>query len=161
MRPSLRYARPQLEALEDRWLPSYSVLDLGGLTPAALNGADQVAGSVNNVGSLEPFPHGQAALWQSGTTLALSIAYSAAYDLNDAGQVVGTASVPGYTAFVWDRAGGMTFLGGVSGATAAYGINASGQAVGTSGLNTYAPHSVLWDTTAHSVRDLGTLGGYP
>jgi uncharacterized membrane protein len=136
-------ARLQLEPLEDRCLLSYSIVDLGSLTPTAVNAAAQVAGSLNHYGVMEPFPNGRPALWQNGTTLNLGgpgVTGGAAYDLNDSGQVVGTAAVPGYGAFFWDRAGGMSFGGLGLGASAAYGINASAQVVGTDGLNTTAPH---------------------
>src|SRR5262245_41984621 len=141
---------PELEPLEDRCVPSgYNVVDLGSLAPTAINGAAQVVGSVGNTSSQQDFPTGHAVLWQNGTTINLGTlggSNSAAYDLNDAGQVVGTTtSTSGaYQALLRDASGGMHNLGVAGYATAAYGINVSGQVVGTIGLNTYAPRSFLW-----------------
>jgi probable HAF family extracellular repeat protein len=163
MRLPRRRTLPQVEALEDRCTPSYAVLDLGAFTAGAINGAARVAGTVNLTGAVEPFPRGQPALWQDGTTVKLGTlggSYGAAYDLNDAGQVAGTATTSSgaYQAFLWDSSTGMRNLGVAGYATAAYGINAPGQVVGTIGLNTYTPRSFLWDS-AGGLRDLGTFGG--
>ena len=40
-------ARPALEALEDRCLPSHAIVDLGGVAPSAINNAGVLAGSWN------------------------------------------------------------------------------------------------------------------
>jgi probable HAF family extracellular repeat protein len=165
MRRSLRKTRLQLETLEDRCvLSSYSMVDLGGFSPSAINGAAQLVGFVGNTSSQSDFPTGQAVLWQNGKLLNLGTlggSSSAAYGLNDGGQIVGTSTAPSgaYQAFLRDS-GGMHNLGLAGSATAAYGINASAQVVGTIGLNTYTPHTFLWDS-AHGLQDLGTVAGYP
>jgi probable HAF family extracellular repeat protein len=62
--------------------------------------------------------------------------YSAAYGINDTGQVVGYSSTAtGYRAFLWDASGGMQDLGDLPGgrdSSGARDINSSGQVVGFS-----------------------------
>jgi probable HAF family extracellular repeat protein len=100
--------------------------------------------------------------------------HSQAYDINDAGEIVGWSDMPGNTqrhAFSWrdDNGNGasdpgeMVDLGHLGGGNSiAYGINAVGQIVGTSATATFASHA--FRTTADGVinpdtDDLGTLGG--
>jgi probable HAF family extracellular repeat protein len=141
-----------LEPLEDRCLLSFTVVDLGGFSPVALNNASQIAGTLNN----------HAALWQNGVALDLGTlggTSSNGYDVNDAGQVVGKAQTSSaYQAFQWAAASGMQDLGVTGNYTAAYGVNASGQVIGTIGGDySLTPHAFLWDAST-GMHDLGTFG---
>ena len=84
---------------------------------------------------------------------ALGGSQSAAYGINDRGQVVGEAETGGggYVAFLYSN-GAMTNLGTLGGAYAD-GINDSGQAVGENG----AGHAFLYSNG--TMTDLGTFGG--
>src|SRR3954462_12533146 len=86
--------------------------------------------------------------------------YSVAYDVNDAGQVVGYSDLAsGSHAFLWSGAGGMVDLGTLGGTfSAAYSINKRGQIAGyayLAGDTVY--HATRW--TSGTATDLGTLGG--
>lgn len=92
--------RPQAEPLQDRWLPSYTLTDLGTLggrwsSAADLNAAGQVVGSAET-GQVDadgtPVEHGF--VWNDGAmtdlgTLGGSSSYAGS--INDLGQVVGSA----------------------------------------------------------------------
>jgi len=82
-----------------------------------------------------------------------------AIGINDSGQVVGPALVPGGTfhAFLWEN-DTMTDLGTLGGTSSrAFGINNSGQVVGYSDLPDFLYHAFLWENGV--MTDLGTLGG--
>lgn len=68
---------------------------------------------------------------------------SAAYDINDAGQVVGNTQD---RAFLWDSNRGMTDLETANGYIHAYAINASGSVVGVRDDNGtgFPPHAYVW-----------------
>ncbi len=178
-------ARPALEPLEDRLCPSYTAIDLGSLTPNALNEAGQVVGQATVANGEE-----HAFLWQDGTTTDLGTAglgWSAANDINDHGQVVGNvgfaggysgedAGPPSPIAALWQD-GVTTVLGDLYGV--AYAINNAGQIVGYDGgvydgggpcvwengikyyLNDLMPTgaSLLMDT-AYEINDAGQIVGW-
>ncbi|KAB2965066.1 MAG: hypothetical protein F9K16_02895 [Thermoanaerobaculia bacterium] len=105
-----------------------------------------------------------AVLWGSGGIVDLGDldplwpAISAAYGLNDAGQVVGGSydASANFHAFLWQN-GGMQDLGTLGGDySAAEAINEDGQIVGTARLANSTPHAFLWQNGA--MQDLGALG---
>jgi uncharacterized membrane protein len=143
--------------------------------PTALNQSGKVAGSIVYGGSNETFEY--AFRYRSGSTIGLGALggghVSLANDLNDAGAVVGTASLappssfsPPTQAFLFDT-GGLVNLDGQSGRRSiANGINNTGQVTGSlSTANACPPNQcALGDTHAFlsdsiGLRDLGTLGG--
>jgi probable HAF family extracellular repeat protein len=86
--------------------------------------------------------------------------YSIAHAINDSGQIVGEANLPGIGthAVLWED-GSMTDLGAPVGSTysAAYAINDAGQIVGLAQFPGSGYHAVLWEDGA--ITDLGTSGG--
>ncbi len=81
--------------------------------------------------------------------------FSAAYAINNAGEIVGeSATDTGLKAFRWASGAGMQALGSLDGGleTGAYAVNKKGLAAGRSDV-----HAVRW-TQGDKVRDLGTLG---
>jgi probable HAF family extracellular repeat protein len=83
---------------------------------------------------------------------------SAAWDVNDSGEVVGSSSFGATTrAFVWTAATGMTDLGafGSGRRTAAAAINEAGQVVGY-GETATGTAAFAWDGV-HGMRDIGAL----
>lgn len=137
------------------------LLDLGNL-----GGAGTVAYGMNNRGWVvglaafadrtHPFLYDGQTMTDLGNLVG-GIGYSAAFAVNNRGQVVGgsTAATSDNHAFLWQD-GVMTdlgALGGPAGRSAAYAINDRGQVAGTSG-----GHAVLWQ--GGQILDLGTLPGY-
>ena len=139
--PRRRPARLQLESLEGRVCPSYTVVDLGTLGGAAsearsINEASQVVGrSLTATGETHAF------LWQNSlmTDLGtLGTTASAANDINDNTQVVGTIGIAAdLRAFLWQD-GAMTAIGGNG--SQANAINNAGQIVGTA-----SGAAVVWE----------------
>jgi probable HAF family extracellular repeat protein len=97
--------------------------------------------SVTSLGILEPCQH------------PFGFCPSQAYDINDAGHVVGIT--PG--AFLWTPAAGWIES---DAAFLARGINARGQVVGTEGLEGRESRPLLWEP-GRGVRALPTPSGYP
>lgn len=85
---------------------------------------------------------------------------SLAWDINDAGQVVGEALTPGgqVQAYIWSN-GAMTGLGALDDASdsVAWGVNDLGQVVGTSDSTTGPRTAMLWDGGA--AIDIGAAMG--
>jgi len=170
------------------WTPGTGMQDLGTLDAGTssrargINDAGQVVGEtvLPRVDAREPQTH--AFLWTPGVgmqdlgALGGSLTSSVAYDINNAGQVVGRSfsadpqilppTDPEYRsrAFLWSPGQGMVDLGALSGGYAvAYAINEAGQVVGKSWLSTFSfpPYgqnlrAVLW-TPGQGIRDLGGL----
>jgi probable HAF family extracellular repeat protein len=70
--------------------------------------------------------------------------------INEAGQVVGEADLPGsetHDAFLWER-GVMTDLGNLGHSSFAFAINSRGQVVGSSKANDGTLHAFLWEKGA-------------
>jgi probable HAF family extracellular repeat protein len=137
----------------------YHAVDLGGLggswtLPSALNDRDDVVGSSATVGNTyHPF------LWRAGTMTDLGVLpgseenWGVARDVNDRGQVVGTA---GAGAFLWDR-GVLTPLRASGLALySAEAINDRGEIVGSYLLPSGGrAHGYLWQQGR--VTDLGEI----
>jgi probable HAF family extracellular repeat protein len=141
-----------------------NMIDLGTLTPGAISNSGLVVGgfqTASRSGSPDhPF------LWENGVIQDLSLLgghSSWALDVNDAGQVLGAASVHQGTtrAFLWER-GKMTDLGTLGGQSSyPTKINAAGQVVGTADTSQVDSkwglliHAVLWENG--TVTDLNSL----
>ncbi|MEI9947752.1 MAG: hypothetical protein WDO74_01945 [Pseudomonadota bacterium] len=143
------------------------VIDLGSLDPAqpepsrayALNEHGTVVGHAR----LQVAPELTALhafRWKAGTGMVdlgtLGGAYSSAYDVNEAEQVVGTAELPNQDshAVVWDAEGRIRDLGTFGGRSSfARGINNRGQVVGVADDAT-GTRGFIWDAKSGMV-DLG------
>src|SRR5207253_3141835 len=142
--------RLTLKSLEDRSVPSYTVLDLGAFTGYDLNNVGQVVG---NAGVFN---------LQSGTMTG-----PPGRGINDAGQLAGGTT----GAFLYDPSAGFTNLGYLPGDSQSYAndLNMAGQVVGVSDLGAtgvYAgaasngadnSHAFLWDAT----NGMQFLGPFP
>jgi probable HAF family extracellular repeat protein len=140
---------------------TYTVTDLGTLRhgSARVHAVNISGEAVGGSG----FPHGadtHAFFWQKqGGMRDLGTLpggdYSAAFGINDSGQVVGTSNTAdSMHAFLWSSSSGLKDLGELAGTNSSqgYAINNAGQVAGASGA-----HAVIWSNGA--VEDLGTLGG--
>jgi probable HAF family extracellular repeat protein len=154
---------PTLEALEDRYLLSYSIISLGttqgfqSSIGAAINHAGQAVGTEVAYAGGAYTQH--AFLYRNGTLTDLGTLagdHSFAYAINNAGQVVGM-NTAGH-AFLYSD-GTLTDLGTLGGyQSVAYGINDAGQVVGEAdAVPSNSPHAFLYQDGV--LRDLGTLGG--
>jgi probable HAF family extracellular repeat protein len=157
------------------WTPEQGVRDIRGpqdesllITSAyAINNHDQIVGSSHH-------PWGdrneRAFIWSLSSGVSelhagnLNVIESVAYDVNDAGQVVGFMEyLLGDTevgrAFLWTPDGGYVDLGTLGGEWAvAYGINNAGQVVGQSEDASGRHRGFLW-TAAQGMVDIGNLEG--
>ena len=142
-----------------------TIVDLGTLSGTlseahGINTSGQVVGSSYVVGGTHAF------VWENGSmtdlgTLPGGEAFSVAYAINDAGQIVGTSlnESGGNSAFLWEN-GAMTDLGKLAGGpdiSNANAINNAGQIVGLSYKGDTTYHAVLWINGV--IYDLGDLPG--
>ena len=166
------------------WSAAAGIQDLGTLpgaissTARGINDLGQVVGESTFPGSDPAAARRHAFLWTPGVgmqdlgTLGGRLTSSIAYDINNAGQVVGrgflAAFVPppidpetGSHAFLWTASQGMRDLGALSGGESiAHAINDAGQVVGRSYVSrsmSVAYHAFSW-TSADGMRDLGAFG---
>jgi probable HAF family extracellular repeat protein len=148
--------RLDLEQLEDRCCPSYSILNLGNWTiPAAINNLGQVAGGTSS-----------AFLWHNGQFTYLGFGdhdSSKAYDINDNGVIVGGMGgylvygdeIPPTHAFRWSD-GVMSEIGGPN--TLAVAVNNPGQIVGYRATPNGSV-ALLWENgTQHDLNDFLPAG---
>jgi probable HAF family extracellular repeat protein len=143
----------------------------------AINDADQVVGHV--LTSVNGQPRRRAFIWEAGvyTALgALGLDESFATDINNTGQVVGSAVALNcqsdgcsgilFKPFVWSG-GTQTDLGSLGGVRAgAWAINEAGQILGASnripGQDGHPMHAVLWaNGTMTDLESIGILGDSP
>jgi probable HAF family extracellular repeat protein len=147
----------RLLPLDDRLLPSYTVVDLGAWSAFSLNNAGQIAGT-----------NGDAVLWDNGNVIHLGAgAGSSARGINDAGQVAGFARFGGSStmhAFFWDASSGLTDLGVLPNRpySQATDFNLAGQVVGTSKTvnstnDLVGGRAFVWDS-ASGMQDVSYFG---
>jgi probable HAF family extracellular repeat protein len=139
---------------------AYRVINLG---PGGLSALPRI----NDSGQVAFTRTDERAMFYDGTTVqdigTLGGTHATAFDLNDAGQVVGSSALPGdppFThAFLWSRATGMIDLGTLGGnSAAAVAINNHGQVVGTSRFSDSRPHAFRW-SPASGLEDIGLFPG--
>jgi probable HAF family extracellular repeat protein len=137
------------------WTRESGMMDLG-----FAGNAYKVNNRTEIVGKVSASSH--AFLWRDGSLLDLGTLYggvSAAYGINNSGQVVGQSSG---RAFLWTEQAGMkdlgTFDGTNGGATGADAINDLGQIVGASYSSAFGTHAAYF--SRFGPVDLGTLGGF-
>lgn len=138
----------------------YQVIDLGTLgTHSNANSININNWIVGTSGVADGF---RAFLWQDGVMTDLGTLggiYSDAYGINDAGQVVGRATLANNEsrAFLWQN-GNMINLGTLGGSVSrAHGINNNGKVVGYAYDVAANKRAFLWYNNA--MMDLGDLGG--
>jgi probable HAF family extracellular repeat protein len=140
------------------WTQNQGMQDIGSASASSsmgfgINNSDQVVGWSHYGGQ-----GWHAFLWASQTgmiDLGRWQGGGGAYDINDAGMVVGGYSIP----FMWTQGDGMVSLGDLGGDPeegSAYAVNNNGQIVGRAGAPSGA-HAFLWEDG--DMIDLGTLGG--
>jgi probable HAF family extracellular repeat protein len=129
---------------------------LGGqyTLPYAINDRGQIAGlaRVSQRGLLHLF------LWdRAGGMRDLGLECRGLVDINNAGQIVTTASDPNGTsrAVLWDPVSGSRFLGPPGVNSAARAINNLGQVVGVFEASHGVYHAFIWDQTS-GMRDIGS-----
>jgi len=132
------------------------VTELGVGQPAAVSNNNQILVNVSNepqIWDLRTTPMTVTRLGQ------LQGNPTTGYDINDAGDVVGSARFDGPSshAFLWTAKRGMVELFGSGGDVSAAGINNAGQIVGTD-YGTGSAHAALW--SKGKFYDLGVLPGY-
>ena len=142
-------------------LPKFTIIDLGTLGGSisvayGINASGAIAGKSETAeGNMMSFYWDQA----SGFT---DIGLGRALGLNDAGRVVGNYHQHTDDAFIWDVVDGLIFLnkGDFLFATA-NGISNSGMTVGYARkFNDVAgTKAILWDPTAGTITQIGSLGG--
>jgi probable HAF family extracellular repeat protein len=177
------------------WTPGVGMRDLGvlaeglGSVARGINDRGEVVGqSTLPIPAIPRNPETHAFLWtpaggmQDLGALGGELTSSVAYDINNAGQVVGRSysadriippdpgSDPEYFshAFLWAPGQGMKDLGALaSGYAVAYAINDAGLVVGKSWVSTvlseefgYSGRPVLWEP-GQAIRDLGGLSNGP
>lgn len=125
-------------------------------------GADTAAMAINNTGQIAG-GNGHAILIGGGATRDLGTlgggSWSAAYGLNDTGEVVGSAMLANghFEGFTWSLQTGMVGLGSLGGKDShATAVNALGQVTGSASLSNGYQHAVLY-SNGRTV-DLGSLG---
>jgi probable HAF family extracellular repeat protein len=159
----------------DAQTSTYTVIDLGALIVTSVSSATHPGVGVSHPRSVnasglvvgwagyEAGTNTRAVLWTSSTYTNLGTLpggeYSAAFGINDLGQVVGTSNTTtAARAFLWTADGGMRDLGTLPGdsSSEAFGINNRGDVVGSSsGPN--GIQAVRW--TSVGIQALGTLPG--
>ena len=140
----------------------YNVTDLGTFFATAMNNRGQVLGNYRSADS----PNAHAFLWQADKGIQdlgnLGLLGNT-HAINDAGQVVGMATVANgkLHAFLWQADSGMEDLGTLDGfdGSEAYSINNKGQVVGQVFSSKGRPlHAFLW-RRGRGMQNLGSLGG--
>lgn len=127
---------------------TYSVTDLGVLSPyaisqsMAINGNGQITGSLIDSG----FTQSQAFLYSSGVMATLgTMANTAAFGINDAGTVVGSMSVGFAQTHAFAHSGSYVDIGTFGGLNSiALGINNNGTVCGSALNGVGHTHAFLW-----------------
>jgi probable HAF family extracellular repeat protein len=151
------------------WKPGQGMLDLGhldnkgGTYAYAINNSGVVVGISERENAAGDFRN-HAFRWTANSGMkALGAEHdnSWAYDVNDAGWVVGAAGMPSHEhAYVWDPSGNGIDIGTLGGGySIAYAINNAGVVIGESELTNGGWHAFRW-TPWTGMADLGAVLGY-
>ncbi len=140
-------------------LPKYAILDLG-----TLGGNTSIAYGVNEQGAVagksDTTDGNMTAFYWDPVSGIVEIGWGEALGINDAGEVVGNIHKHTDDAFIWDAAGGLSFLnkGDFLFATA-NGISNSGKAVGYARKfnDIDGTKAILWDSQAGTLTEIGSL----
>ena len=152
----------RLDGSTHTFLYDGALRDIGQLgvasSGAGVNNAGQVAGTwVDEAGENHAFLYSAGAMRDIGNLGADSARATA---INEAGDVVGSSFLEGFTAFqaFLYRDGVLRSLGTLGGPSSwAAGINDNGQVAGTSYIDDETPHAFLY--SGGVLQDIGSLGG--
>jgi subtilisin-like proprotein convertase family protein len=141
--------------------------DVSGATPTitSISALDGYAGGVNNSGQIVGGLPDVAYLYQNGTSNVLAAGnYSAAYDINERGEVIGTANANNNTMFFNDGVAQSYITNLLDGVQQVYGLpvltlNDQGDVLGASPDHTHAIVIHFTNAVDRTTTDLGTFGG--
>lgn len=157
-------AQPQGHAF--RWTPQTGMVDLGALDPESSSSGHALndAGTVIGTATQGLFPFDLPVYWQGKDPVPMApygTPYSAALDINEAGQIVGNGAIPSSNqdAFLWTLQKGFVDLGlPMSDTNIAEKINEHGVVTGVIDIRHHA-RGFVW-SPEHGLVIIGTEDSY-